>query len=88
MWTDGNGNNLTGWTNPAFDALLAKSHQEADPAKRFAILREAETLLTAESPTLLVAWYARNYLIHPSVENWHPLLLDNHPYDVLRLRTR
>lgn len=88
MWTDGNGNNLTGWTNPEFDGLLAKSHQEADPAKRYAILREAETLLTAESPTLLVAWYARNYLIHPSVENWHPLLLDNHPYDVLRLRTR
>ena len=88
MWSDGNGNNLTGWTHPDFEALLKKSHQEADPAKRYAILRQAETLLTAESPTILVAWYARNYLIHPSVENWHPLLLDNHPSDVLRLRTR
>jgi oligopeptide transport system substrate-binding protein len=88
MWTDGNGNNLTGWTNPKFEELLKQSHQEADPAKRYAILRDAETIMTAEAPVLLLAWYARNYLMDPSVENWHPLLLDNHPYDVLRLRTK
>ena len=88
MWTDGNGNNLTGWANPRFEELLKQSHQEADPAKRYALLREAETIMTAESPTLLIAWYARNYLMHPSVEGWSPLLLDNHPYDVLRLRTK
>ncbi len=88
MWSDGNGNNLTGWTHPKFEELLKQSHQEADPAKRYAILREAETILTAEAPVLLTAWYARNYLMDPSVEGWHPLLLDNHPYDVLRLRTQ
>ena len=88
MWSDGNGNNLTGWTNPDFEALLKKSHQEADPAKRYAILREAETILTGEAPIVLLAWYARNYLMDPSVEGWHPLLLDNHPYDSLRLRTK
>lgn len=88
MWSDGNGNNLTGWTNPKFEDLLKQSHQEADPAKRYAILRDAETIMTAEAPVLLLAWYARNYLMDPSVENWHPLLLDNHPYDVLRLRTK
>jgi oligopeptide transport system substrate-binding protein len=87
MWTDGNGNNLTGWANPKFEELLKQSHQEADPAKRYALLRESETIMTAESPTLLIAWYARNYLMDPSVEGWNPLLLDNHPYDVLRLRT-
>lgn len=88
MWTDGNGNNLTGWTNPKFEELLKQSHQEADPAKRYVLLRDAETIMTAEAPVLLLAWYARNYLMDPSVENWHPLLLDNHPYDVLRLRTK
>ena len=88
MWTDGNGNNLTGWTNPKFEELLKQSHQEADPAKRYTILRDAETIMTAEAPVLLLAWYARNYLMDPAVENWHPLLLDNHPYDVLRLRTK
>ena len=87
MWTENNGNNLTGWSSKDYEALLQKSHQEADPAKRYALLREAETILTRESPNLLVAWYARNYLMDPSVEGWHPLLLDNHPFDVLRLRT-
>ena len=88
MWSEGNGNNLTGWTHPRFEELLQKSHQEADPARRYAILSEAETIFTEEVPVILVAWYARNYLLHPSVENWHPLLLDNHPYDVLRLRAK
>ncbi len=88
MWSDGNGNNLTGWTNPDFEVLLKKSHQEADPAKRYAILREAETILTGEAPVVLLAWYARNYLMDPSVEGWHPLLLDNHPFDSIRLRTK
>jgi len=88
MWTEGNGNNLTGWSSPKFEELLKKSHQEADPVARYALLREAEIVLTDESPTLLLAWYARNYLMHPSVEGWYPLLLDNHPYDVLRLRSK
>ncbi|MCW1916018.1 peptide ABC transporter substrate-binding protein [Luteolibacter sp. GHJ8] len=88
MWTDGNGNNLTGWSSKPYEELLQKSHQEADAAKRYALLREAETIMTAESPTLLIAWYARNYLMDPAVEGWKPLLLDNHPYDVLRLRTK
>lgn len=88
MWTEGNGNNLTGWTNPKFEELLKSSHQEADPATRYQLLQQAETVMTSEAPVLLIAWYARNYLLHPSVENWHPLLLDNHPYDVLRLRTK
>ena len=88
MWSDGNGNNLTGWTNLKFEELLKQSHQEADPTKRYAILREAETILTGEAPVVLLAWYARNYLMDTAVEGWHPLLLDNHPYDSIRLRTK
>ncbi len=29
--------------------------------------------------------YTRNYLLHPDVKGWHPLILDNHPYKFLRL---
>lgn len=85
MWTPGNGNNNTGWDSPAFADLLRQSFQEADATKRFDLLRQAETLLVGEAPVLLVAWYARNYLIHPSVEGWHPLLLANNPYQFIRL---
>jgi oligopeptide transport system substrate-binding protein len=85
MWTPGNGNNNTGWDNPEFVKLLQQSFQEPDSARRFQLLHQAETLLVGEAPILLVAWQARNYLLHPSVEGWHPLLLSNNPYQFLRL---
>lgn len=88
MWTEGNGNNLTGWANADFEELLRRSHQESDADRRYTLLRDAESILLDESPTLLIAWYARNYFLDPSVEGWYPLLLDNHPFHTLRLRTK
>jgi oligopeptide transport system substrate-binding protein len=48
-WLDlartGNGNNDGQYSSPAFDALMTRSDKEPDPAKRFAILQEAEKLL-------------------------------------------
>ncbi len=85
MWTPGNGNNLTGWDSPAFVTLLQKSFQETDAARRFELLHQAESILVEESPVLLIAWQSRNYLIHPSVQGWHPLLLSNNPYQFIRL---
>ena len=80
MWTAGNGNNETGWENPAFDALIAKAKQTAGDRERFAILREAETLLLDEMPIMPIYYYVRNYLVSPMVVGWHPKLLDNHPW--------
>src|SRR5205085_9064872 len=40
-----NGNNDGQFSNKAFDELMAKSDLEPDPAKRFALLREAENML-------------------------------------------
>ncbi|MGE9269465.1 MAG: peptide ABC transporter substrate-binding protein, partial [Verrucomicrobiales bacterium] len=45
MWTDGNGNNNTGWSNPEYEALLSRAALEADAAKRLEILKQAEELL-------------------------------------------
>jgi oligopeptide transport system substrate-binding protein len=85
MWTPGNGNNLTGWKSPEFVKLLQQSFQENDPTRRLENLYQAETILVDEAPIALIAWQARNYLIHPSLEGWHPLLLSNNPYQFLRL---
>jgi oligopeptide transport system substrate-binding protein len=85
MWTPGNGNNLTGWESPAFVNLLRQSFQETDAARRFEQLHQAEEILIEEAPILPVAWQARNYLVHPSVEGWNPLLLSNNPYQFIRL---
>jgi len=85
MWTPGNGNNLTGWNSPEYVKLLKQSFQEADPAHRFDLLRQAESIFVDEAPVLLVGWQSRNYLVHPSVDGWHPLLLANNPYQFIRL---
>jgi len=85
MWTAGNGNNRTGWESEPFGAKLKESFQVTDPTQRNRLLREAEEILLADSPMTPIAWWGKNYLIHPSVKGWEPLLLDNHPFTHIRL---
>ena len=85
MWMKGAGNNRTGWSNEQFEKLLHEASGASDPDARYALLSKAESLLLAERPILPLYWYTRNYLIHPDVKGWHPLLLDNHPYKFLKL---
>lgn len=80
IWRSGDSNNYTGWSNPDYDRLLRESTLLSDPEERFAKLREAESVLLDEVPILPIYWYTRVYLLHPDVRNWHPLLLDHHPY--------
>lgn len=86
LWTRGGGNNNTGWHDPAYQDLLGQAARLPDPAARLATLRRAERLLLDAQPIIPLAWYARNYLHHPSVAGWHPLLLDNHPWKTIRFR--
>lgn len=85
MWTQGNGNNNTGWSDPKYEALLREAAQKSDPAERFALFREAEALLMDAQPILPISHYTRNYLLRPEVKGWYPLLLDNHPWEAIRL---
>lgn len=85
MWSAGNGNNRTGWESEPFGAKLKESFQANDPAERYRLLREAEQILLADAPATPIAWWGKNYLIHPSVKGWEPLLLDNHPFTHVRL---
>ena len=77
MFTTGNGNNDTGWTNARYDELISKAPLAHTTEERFAMLNEAEDILMDELPILPVYIYTRPYLIHPSVKNWNPKLLDN-----------
>ena len=85
MWTKGNGNNNTGWYSEEYERLLSEAAHSADPAQRMRVFEMAEKLLMEERPILPFAWQARNYLHHPSVKGWHPLLLDNHPWKDISL---
>jgi oligopeptide transport system substrate-binding protein len=85
MWMPGNGNNNTGWENEEFNQLLQKSFKETNPAERYRQLFAAEEILLREAPIAPIAWRGKNYLLHPSVKGWHPLLLDCHPYNPVQL---
>ena len=85
MWTAGNGNNNTGWSEPRYEALLREAALKADPAERFALFRQAEAILMDALPILPISHYTRNYLLRPEVKGWHPLLLDNHSWKAIHL---
>ena len=85
MWTEGNGNNNTGWHSPEYEALLDKAAHQADPAQRFELFRQAERMLMEQQPIAPITYRGRNYLLRPEVKNWHPLLLDNHPWGSISL---
>ncbi len=80
MWTTGNGNNNTGWSNPTYDNLISAIKQEGDPEKRTALLHKAEEILMEDLPIAPIYWYTRIFLKDPRVQGWDPKLLDNHPY--------
>jgi oligopeptide transport system substrate-binding protein len=85
MWTQGNGNNNTGWSNASYEAFLREAALKSEPAERLALFRQAESLLMKSQPILPISHYARVYLHRPEVKNWHPILLDNHPWKAIRL---
>ncbi len=85
LWTTGGGNNFTGWSNPEYDRLIAEASATGDQAARFAAFQKAEAILLAEAPILPVYYYTHGFLIRPSVQGWHPTILDHHPYKHVRL---
>ncbi len=85
MWTEGNGNNNTGWHSPEYEALLDKAAIQTDPAQRLEIFKQAEHLLMDAQPIAPIGFRGRNYLLRPEVKNWHALLLDNHPWGAISL---
>jgi len=86
MWTTGNGNNNTHWSNPEYDALIAQAARTGDPKARLEVLRRAEDIFLSEVPVVVIYWYTNAYLLQPSVQNWYPLVLGNHNYKYIDLK--
>lgn len=77
----GDGNNRTGWGDPHYDALLEAAGREMDPAKRYAILAEAEALALDAMPFLPIYAYQNTELVAPYVRGLYPTALDFHPLE-------
>jgi len=81
MFLAGGGNNRTGWSNPAYDGLIAQAAAEGDAARRFAILAQAEEMLVARQAVVCpLYFYVGIQLYDPKrVGGIEPNVLDEHP---------
>ncbi|HEY9249817.1 MAG TPA: peptide ABC transporter substrate-binding protein [Rariglobus sp.] len=86
LFRTGNGNNHSGWTNPAYDRLIAEALAAGDDALRFPLYHQAERLLMTEMPVAPLVYGRRNYLARPSVKGWEPNVLDLHPLKSVHLQ--
>jgi oligopeptide transport system substrate-binding protein len=64
------GINLTGYSNPRYDALLADAISQPDTARRRALLEEAERIMLADHPLLPIYFYVNKHLIKPYLRGW------------------
>lgn len=82
--TDG-GYNWTGWSDPAYDRLLAEAAPLADPTRRLELFQQAEARLLEAAPVAPVYFGASTYLLHPAVQAWPPSALGWRRYQLVHL---
>lgn len=81
MFVSGGGNNRTGWSDPAYDTLIADAAKETNPAARMRIFSEAENLLLQkQAPVAPIYYYVGIQLYDPDKLGGISLnVLDEHP---------
>jgi oligopeptide transport system substrate-binding protein len=57
LWTTTNGNNRTGFSDPEYDALIARAARTVSPRERFELLRRAEAWVTEREMIVLPTYY-------------------------------
>ena len=73
MLITNNGNNDSGFSHDAYDALMAQAAATTDPAKRMQLLAQAETIIITQQMPILPLYYYINLLAyHPDVHGIHP----------------
>jgi ABC-type transport system substrate-binding protein len=62
------------WENEKFNALLPKIDSEVDPAKRLAVIRDAEMIMEQDPPVLPICWEKIN-------DVWYNYVKGHNPYE-------
>jgi oligopeptide transport system substrate-binding protein len=65
------GINLTHYQNPQYDDLVDRAAAEIDPAKRRALLEQAEQVMLADQPVIPIYFYVSKHLVKPRVTGWY-----------------
>jgi oligopeptide transport system substrate-binding protein len=67
------------YANARYDATLKAANAAADIAQRFALFRDAESILNAEVPYIPLYYYSSRHLIKPWLKGWQSNILDRNP---------
>ncbi len=86
MWRSDNGNNYTGWSDPAYDALSNRADHTVDPVARAAVLAQEEALVLAAAPICPIYFNTHVYYLHPAVKGWQPTPMDHTDYRYVSLQ--
>ncbi len=78
--------NYGDYSNPAYDALLAKADNEPDVKARGAYLSQAESLMLDDAPVAPIYYYVSKNLVSPRVTGWVDNLVDRHRLSLLCLK--
>jgi oligopeptide transport system substrate-binding protein len=71
MWETGNGQNYSGYSNPAYDKLIQAAKAETDAAKRMTDMHEAEAILMTDFPVIPLYYYTNVVEIKSYVKDLH-----------------
>src|SRR5450830_484038 len=71
LWVTGNGRNMTGYSNKAYDALIAKEKATVDPKARMTVLHAAEKVLMTDMPIAPVYFYTNPVLLSKHIKNFY-----------------
>jgi oligopeptide transport system substrate-binding protein len=71
IFQSGSGNNDTGWTSKAYDALIIKEKSTGDQKVRMKAMHDAETMLMANMPVMPIFFRTMDVLISKHVKNFY-----------------
>ena len=90
MFMQNNGNNRTGWASPRYDALLREGNSQVDAAKRWQLLRAAETILVRDEVPIAPLYFEKGILFFDpeKIGGLHGNLVDQHPLSAMYRKDR
>ncbi|MBR3015770.1 MAG: peptide ABC transporter substrate-binding protein [Clostridia bacterium] len=70
LFVTGDANNNVFYSNPEYDAIVAKAANMTDAAEAFQVMREAEAIAAAEYPVMPLYYKANTMLMHKNISGY------------------
>src|SRR5690606_369909 len=74
------GNNGTGWFDPAYVAMLNRANRAPDPEERYRLLAAAEAYMLEAQPVIPLLTQSTNWMKKPYVKGMYPNPNTMHPW--------